>query len=91
MYTVGLIKTGTPRVLINPQPCATVKELHAWLKTFLNDEKFMKDHTLSLEQVQEAVEKEEPGRVNFDGVGIALIFGKDSVIYKATDEFVYIE
>lgn len=91
MYTVGLIKTGSPRVLINPQTCKTVTELHAWLSSFLNDDKFNQDSSLSLDQVQEAVQNEEPARINFEGVGIALLFGKDDVIYKAIDEFIYIE
>jgi hypothetical protein len=68
-----------------------VVDLHAWLKTFLNDDNFNRDNSLTLDQVQEAVEKEEPGRVNFEGVGFALLFGKEEVIYKATDEFVHFE
>jgi len=91
MYTVGLIKTNSPRVLINPQTCKTLKELHAWLKAFLDDEKFNRDEELSVDQVQEAVGKEEPGRIDFEGVGFALLFGTEEVIYKATDEFVHFE
>lgn len=91
MYTVGLIRTASPRILLNPQSCKTIKELHAWLKTFLNDDNFNLAGSLTLEQVQEAVEKEEPGRINFESVNIALLFGRDEIIYKATDEFIYIE
>lgn len=91
MYTVGLIKTDSPRILINPQTCKSVKELYAWLKTFLNHDKFNKEGSLSFEQVREAVEKDEPGIVHFEGVGLALLFGKDDVMFKATDEFKYFE
>ncbi len=91
MFIIGLIKKETPRILINPQNCASLKELYAWLKSFLSDSEFKQNSLITLEQVQEAVESENPSQINFDGTPFALLFGKESVIYKSTDEFVQLE
>lgn len=91
MYIIGLIKVESPRILINPQNCQSLKELYAWLKSFLSDSNFKQEESLSIEQVKEAVEKESPAKINFEGTPFALMFGKENIIYQSTDEFIQLE
>lgn len=55
----------------------------------LNGEDFRQDPLITKEGLENALQQKVPLRVNFAGFRTALLFGRDKVIYNATDRFVH--
>lgn len=90
MYTIGFIKTERPDVLINPDRCRSVNELHNWLTAFLNKDDFSLHPPITRESLETALKLEKPVQINITGYQVALLFGKDNVIQDATSRFIHL-
>lgn len=90
MYTIGLIKTERPDVLINPVGCSTTREIYTWLDSHFN----AVDFALSTSAIQEAVEQvgqtDALCQINLNGYEVALLLGKDEVIQERTTRYIHL-
>ncbi|MBO0939227.1 hypothetical protein J2I47_21920 [Fibrella sp. HMF5335] len=90
MYTIGFIKTERPDVLINPDMCRSVNELHNWLTAFLNKDDFSLSPAITQKGLVTALQPGKPVQMNITGYQVALLFGKDEVIQDATSRFIHL-
>ena len=90
MYTIGLIKTERPDVLINPEGCPTETAVYNWLERFFNPADFALDTPITEKAVAEILHSGKVGRINMNGYEVALLFGEDGVIQEATTRYLHL-
>lgn len=90
MYTLGLVKTERPDVLINPVGCSTPKDVCNWLDRFFNPTDFLLETPITQEAIEHVLQSNRVGRINMNGYNVALLFGKDKIIQAATTRYIHL-
>ena len=90
MYTLGLIKTERPDVLIDPVGHSTPQAVYEWLERFFNPIDFTLETPISQEAVEQVLQSGKVGRINTNGYQVALLFGKTDVIQDATTRYIHL-
>ena len=90
MYTIGLIKTERPDVLINPEGCPTATAVYNWLERFFKPTDFSLDTPITEKAVAEVLQSGKLGRIDMNGHEVALLFGEDGVIQQATTRYLHL-
>ena len=90
MYTLGLIKTERPDVLINPVGHSTPKAIYEWLERFFNPSDFALDTPITQETIDQVLQSDKVGRINMNGYSVALLFGKTGLIQDATTRYIHL-
>ena len=90
MYTLGLIKTERPDVLINPVGHSTPQAVYEWLEQFFNPTDFALEIPITPEAVEKVLQSNQVGRINMNSYQVALLFGKTGVIEDATTRYIHL-
>jgi len=91
MYIIGIFKSDTPRVLINPKTCRTPQELFQWLLAFMSKDPFILSEPFAFETLTEALKQDKPIRVNIDGYAVSILLGADEIIQNVIRRFVHLK